>query len=349
MPYLRKVFLIGLLSIARSWASTQELARVSPTTLPTFSTRPPLAALGESEEQLTPSSFEKLKETIGITYFSYFYGPGIHPTKSEFNPNQLGLPQNDGMYFQNQVSIRYKFSKNLAFDLQTRFNVILNNSTNNENFSPFRWEAPRIGISGILMSGTDWKLVGAINTDFPYFLPSPLSGYQSQQRKVVFTPGMFASFKYEPKNSPWSVFSVLSPRYFFYSDRDSAEPQYINSGFIPQNKPELILAFQPTVNYKLVSNFSLSLGTSIEYRKHVLSSWNIFNASLVTNGSNSAWRLNAIPINLGLTCEIAPSITLFPFISTYPIAAQRIHGKTGDQATLLETTSVGMWIYGTLF
>ena len=193
----------------------------------------------ESDKNLS----DEIKKILGVTYFSYFFGPGLHPDNVEFYPNQLGYPDNDGIYFQNHISIRYKFSSNLALDFQSRFKLLMNNYTENPNFSPFRWEAPRIGVSGKLMSGNIWDLTGAVNTDFPYFLPAPFSGYQAQERKTLLTPGMFAALKIEPKESKWSIFSVVSPRYFFYADRNVAEPQYRGAGYIPQNKPELILSF----------------------------------------------------------------------------------------------------------
>lgn len=295
------------------------------------------------------SSYEKLKQILGITYFSYFFGPGVHPDNALYNPNQLGLPGNDGMYFQNQASFRYKFSNNLALDFQTRFNLILNNSTQNQNFSLLRWEAPRLGVSGTLLSGADWTLSGAINTDFPYFFPAPFTGYKSQQRQAYFTPGMFTSLKYEPRNSPWSLFSVISPRFFFYADKNAAEPQMVNSGLIPQNKPDLIIALQPTINYRISPKTKMTLGSTIDYRKHVISNWNPLNASLITNGDSTAWRLDAVPLNLGVTFNISSSFNIFPFVTTYPIAIQRVDAKTGVQSTLLETTSVGMWLYGTIF
>jgi hypothetical protein len=302
----------------------------------------------------SPSSYEKLKETFGMTYFSYFYGPGLHPAKNRYNPNQLGLPGNDGIYFQNQVSIRYKFSSNLALDLQTRFNLILNNSTRSEHFQHLRWETPRVGVSGKLLSGNDWTLTGAINTDFPYFFPVPLTGYQSQQRKSIFTPGMFTALKYEPKQSPWSIFSVITPRYFFYADRDAAEPQLLTSGLSAGNKPEMIIALQPTINYAVSPLAKLTLGTNIDYRKYVASNWNPFHASLITNGDSTAWRLSAVSINAGVTYKINSYLTIFPFITTFPIAIQRMnmkpkHGGGSSQASLIETTSVAMWINGTLF
>lgn len=293
--------------------------------------------------------YSKIKETLGVTYFSYFYGPGFHPDNRAISPNQLGLPDNDGIYLQNQVSMRYKFSKNLAFDFQSRFKVILNNAIGNDQYTVFRWETPRIGISGKLFSRSEWTLIGAVNTDPPHFTPSPFTGYQAQQRKVVFTPGMFASLRYEPKNSRWSFFSVVAPRYFIYEDRNAAESQLGHGGFSPANKPEFIIAFQPTLNYQVSSNAKLTLGTSVDYRKYVCSDWNILNASLITNGDDPAWRLTAVPIYIGVTYTISSYLTIFPYFGTYPIAAQRVDARTGAQATFLQATSMGMWISGTLF
>ena len=297
-----------------------------------------------------PSQFyDSLKEKLGITYFSFFYGPGVHPDQLNYNPNQLGNPQNDGVYFQNQVSLRYKFSTHMAFDFQSRFNLILNNMAHSPNFSMLRWEAPRVGVSGKLASGEDWTLVGAINTDFPYYAPLPFSGYQAKNRTVILNPGMFANFQYNPKDSKWSVFSVINPRYFFYTNRNAAEPQMQLSGLIPQNKPELIISILPTVNYRLSPNSTLTVGTNIDYRKQVISSWNMFDASLISNGASKAWRFNAIPFNMGVTYTLSDSFILFPFISFYPIAIQRKDDTTGRQATFLEGTSIGMWLRGTLF
>jgi hypothetical protein len=295
------------------------------------------------------SFFSTLKNTVGITYFSFLYGPGLHPDNTTISPNQLGKPENDGVSIQNQFSIRYKFSNNLALDFQNRFRVFLNNGTNSDSFSTVRWETPRIGLSGKLLYGDDWSLTGAVNTDFPYFLPTPLTGYQAQQRTVVFNPGMFASFRYDPKRSRWSLFSVVSPRFFFYSDRSAGEPQLKAAGFVPENKPEFIIAFQPTINYRLTENSKLTVGTSIDYRKQVISDWNIFNASLLSNGESDAWRLYAVPLNVGVSYAFSPAVTIFPFVSTYPIAIQRKDANTGTQASLLEVTSVGMWINGTIF
>ena len=309
----------------------------------------PLTSTFENQVLKSETSTKSLKDSLGITYFSFFYGPGIQPDSSGFSPNQLGKAEKHGLYLQNNVSFRYKFSERFAFDVQTRFNIFFNNYIQKADFRNFFWESPRIGISGKLLYGDDWSITGAINTDFPYFFPEPFSGFEVQQRKVLLNPGLFANFTYEPKGSKWSVFSVLAPRVFFYEDRNAIEPSYLTGGYTAQNKPEVIIAFQPTLNYAVTPQLSLSVGGKIDYRKHVLSDWNPFNASLASNGTDSAWRIAPMSVFLGVTYKVSPSITLFPFISTYPITAQRVSASSGDQATLLETTSIGMWLRGTLF
>jgi hypothetical protein len=98
----------------------------------------------------------------------------------------------------------------------------------------------------------------------------------------------------------------------------------------------------------LSEKVSLSAGTSIDYRKQVMSSWNIFNAVLVTNENTEAWVLDAVPLTFGVTYAISSEITIFPYLSAFPIAAQRIDRTTGSQSTLLESASIGMWISGTI-
>ena len=297
----------------------------------------------------TETESKKLSDVLGITYFSFFNGPGMLGDSYYYCPNNLGKPSNDGINFQNNISFRWKFSEKFALDFQARFYLILNNGTDNPNFKVFRWETPRIGISGKLLSGSDWSLVGAVNTEFPYFFPAPLSGYQVKQRTGIFNPGMFASFRYEPKNSRWSIFSVVSPRFFLYADRDAAEPQLGYAGFVPGNKPELILSLSPTINYRLDSRMKLTMGTILDYRKYVVSSWNPLNASLITNGNDPAWRLSAVPVSIGVTYQFSEQLTIFPYLTAYPIAAQRIDAMTGRQASFLESASFGMWVNGTLF
>lgn len=302
-----------------------------------------------SEDTQTVSPLKKLKDYMGVTYFSIFNGPGLIPDQFHYSPNNLGKSSNGGLNLLNQFSIRLKFFDNLALDLQNRFYLIFNNATQKSNFQQLRWEAPRVGISGRLLSGNDWSLTGAINTDFPYFFPTPISGYQVQQRTVIFDPGMFARFKYEPKFSRWTIYSVVNPRFYLYRDRLAAEPEFFSSGYTVGNKPELILSFQPTVNYRLTHKLLVSIGSVFDYRKYIRSSWNMFNGSLITNGNSDAWRLAAVPIMLGLTYEFSADTLIFPYLTAYPIAKQRLDAESGYQASFLESTSVGLLLSGTLF
>ena len=307
------------------------------------------ASLKSIEAAQSAAFFDRLREDFGLTYFTFFYGPGVIPGQFRINPNHLGYPENDGVSAQNQVSLRWKFSKTLALDLQLSFRLIFNNGIDSAQFQHFRWEAPRLGVSGRLLSGDHWALTGAINTDFPGFLPEPLSGYKAQQRKVLFNPGMFASFKYMPRRSRWSIFTVLSPRYFFYGDKHAAEPQQSTAGFVPQNKPELIIAFLPTLSYSLSDVIKLTLGSNVDYRKQVISGWNPLRASLASNGSDPGWRLSPVPVNFGVSFTLSEALNIFPFVSCYPIAIQRVDNQTNRQASFLQATSLGMWINGSLF
>lgn len=288
---------------------------------------------------------------FGMTYFLFFSGPGLDPNKREAPPNQLGNPDDDGLSVFNVVSLRYKLGSNLALDFQARGELFFNQRAGvaSEKFNVYRWESPRIGISGKLLSGKDWNLTGAVNTDFPYMLPEPLTGYTSRGRQVIANPGMFANFSYKPNGSDWSIFAIVSPRLFVYGNKEAVTDQESAGGFNWKNKPEFILALSPTVNYSLTEKTSLSLGTTFDYRKQLGSTWNPLQGSLRSNGDSEAWRFMAMPISFGMTYEASKAFRIFPYIQAFPIAAQRINARTGSQASLLETASIGMWINGTVF
>lgn len=306
------------------------------------------AALGDPQISRLPS-LPRLQDNFAISYFSFFNGPGLDSDQLDMSPNHLGKPNQDGLNLLNQISIRYKVSPTLGIDFQNRLHWIVNNSSNNPQYQSLRWEAPRVGISGRLLSGNDWNVTGAFNTDFPYFLPSPLSGYQAKQRTILFNPGLFAGFQYQPKESRWSVYTVLQPRFFIYQDRNKAESQYFISGYQGSNKPELILAVQPTLNYQLTRPLQATFGAAVDYRKNVGSDWNPLQASLSTNGDSKAWRFAPLQMMLGVTYSPFPNMSFFPYIMTHPIAFQRVDVKTGKQATLLDSTSLGFWLRGTFF
>lgn len=287
--------------------------------------------------------------TFGLTYFSFFDGPGLTGNFG-VTPNWLGKPLDDGLSFFNLVSLQYRFSETLAIDLQTRTQILLNNGTDTAQFQQFRWQSPRIGVSGKLLSGEDWSVSGAINTDFPYSFPAPFGGgLLATQRTVVFNPGLFANFRYTPKGTNWSFFTLLTPRYFFYADRDAAEPQLAQGGLSPGLKPELVLQISPSAIYALNEKLGLRFGTIIDFRKLVLSGWNPLSVSLNTSDANSAaWRLWATPIQLGFNYDLSKAFSVYTFLNTYPIAAQRVR-RDGTQAGFTETVSVNMWLSGTIF
>jgi hypothetical protein len=289
--------------------------------------------------------------TFGMSYFVFFNGPGLDPSRREAAPNQFGRNTDNGINTFNLISVKYRVSENLAIDLQTRFNVFFNQATGvpDERFNVFRWESPRIGISGKLASGEDWTLSGAVNTDFPYFLPSPLTGYTARQRQVAFNPGMFANFNYNPKGSRWSFGALLTPRFFVYNDFEALEPESRSAAFSGFNKPHLVLALFPTVNYQLAPKTQLTFMSSLDFRKHLGSSWNPFDVSMKTNGDDTAWRLHPVNMALGVTQDISKGLKIFPYIETFPIAGQRINANTGRMAGFMETARIGMWMSGAVF
>ncbi len=325
------MILFFFLSVANSYADTTNLKSTETTHI--------------KKTSLT----EKILKKTGVSYFSFFNGPGLKSELNGVTPNQLGKPDDDGVSFFNLVSFKFKTSENISIDLQNRFEVFLNNGVGSDQFSAFRWESPRIGFSGNLIKKENWGISGAINSDFPHFLPSPLTGFTARERKVVFNPGMFGSLSITPKNSRWSFFGVLAPRYFFYADRSAAEPQMRRGGMRGENKPEVVLAVLPTLNRHLTDKTAISLGATLDYRKQVLSSWNPLSASLATNGDSRSWRLLAVPLTLGVTHEFNSKLKIYPYLQAFPIAAQRVNASNGEKASLAQTASLGMWIYGTLF
>lgn len=306
---------------------------------------------GRSEKRLaTDPVLSAVKSKLGISYALFFSGPGLKEETLSAPPNQFGRPEDDGINSFNAISFRYKAWEAWAVDFQTRTVVLFNNAVQSNDFSRFRWEAPRIGVSGPLMKGESWSLSGAINTDFPSFLPSPLTGFTAQQRQVFLNPGLFAVFNYKPTSSRFSVFSFFSPRYFFYGDRNAVEPQMKRGGFSSQNKPELNLALAPAVSYRLSDRLAASVGSEIVYTKQVGSSWSPLSGSLQSNGSSKAWRLAAVPLRLGATYTSQDSnFRVFPYVQSFPVAAQRLDAKTGQMTAFAKTLSIGIDINGVAF
>lgn len=314
-------------------------------------------AVGESQQV----SKKSIKDYLGISYFLFVSGPGLADGKQDATPNQFGNADDNGLSTFNVISFKYKMSKDLAIDFQTRSEVFFNSRqawndgekkmfTNGKlnNHQVFRWESPRIGISGKLASGKDWNLSGAVNTDFPYIFPEPLTGYTAKLRTVLLSPGMFANLSYTPAGSRFSLFSVLSPRFFVYGDNEAVTPEEQRGGFSWRNKPHLAINLSPTVNYQMSDKWAATIGTTFDFRKQLGSSWNAFDVSLSNNSETTAWRFMAMPVSLGATYQASQALRIYPFVQAFPIAAQRINARTGEQASLLETASLGLWVSGTI-
>ena len=287
---------------------------------------------------------------FSLSYMSFFDGPGIFTDEQSITPNALGKPSDDGLLFNNNLSLKYFLSTDYALDFQLRTQWVTNNARNTEDFEPLRWQSPRFGISSTFLKTENGKLTGAFNTDLPYFFPEPIGGgYIAEKRTTLLTPGFFAKYSWTPSYTRWSIFSLVQPRYYFYQDRNVAEPQYSRAGFSPRLKNELTLSFSPSANYAFTDKFGFRVGTEVVYKKLIASGWNPFNATQrAADPDSKAWRIQALPIQTGVTYIFSPMLELSSYIQGYPIDSQRID-KRGNKATFEETVSVGAWINGKLF
>ncbi len=296
------------------------------------------------------SWWKRHSENLGMTYMSFFDGPGILTDDQSVTPNAIGAPAEDGLNLINNISFKYKLRGDLAFDLQTRFYYVLNNGTDNPDYKPFRWQSPRFGISTTFWKTDSAKFSGAFNTDLPYSLPEPIGGgYFARKRTTLLTPGFFAKYVYAPVTSRWSLFSLVQPRYYLYENRNAAESQLERAGYSPRLKNELTLSFSPSVNYAFNDKFGSRLGTELSYRKLVVSSWNPFNStSRSADPTSKAWRFYPTPLQWGFTYAFSKAFELSTYIQGYPIASQRVN-KKGERASFEDTVSVGAWINGVVF
>ena len=298
-----------------------------------------------AETETTPTEVSLLSK-LSATYFLFFSGPGITQETHSFPPNELGRPDFTGLNSFNVISFRYKFNDKYNIDLQTRSRVVFNNGTNSNNFDWFIWESPRIGVSGKLMSGENWSLSGAVNTDFPYTMPTPFTGYTARERTVLFNPGMFANFNYKNPVSKWSYNVLLTPRYFVYKDDNKLEPEGVAAGFSGANKPHLVISLSPSINYEVSDKLAWSATTTIEFIKQVGSDWDPTQLSLVSNSRSKEWAISGIPIMFGPKYTHSSSLTIYPFVQFFPIEKQRENANSRQVAPIEETISVGMWVSG---
>ena len=176
------------------------------------------------------SSTQPVKK-FSSNFFLFVSGPGITQETHNYPPNALARPDFTGINSFNVISFKYKLTEKYSLDLQTRTRIVFNNGVDTDDFKWFLWESPRIGISGQLLKGDNWNLTGAINTDFPFFMPEPFTGYTARKREVLFNPGMFANYHYGDPSSNWSYDVLMTPRFIFYQDENAIEPEALQAGF----------------------------------------------------------------------------------------------------------------------
>jgi hypothetical protein len=310
-----------------------------------------LAQKNQSSVSFTnPMKSSLFGKNFSLSYMSFFDGPGILNEEQSFTPNALGRPSDDGLLLNNNFSLRYNLTSVYALDFQIRTQWVMNNAKETEDFEALRWQSPRFGLSTTFFKTRHGKLTGAFNTDLPYFFPEPIGGgYIAQKRTTLLTPGFFAKYSWTPDYTRWSVFSLVQPRYYIYENRNVAEEQYSRAGFSPRLKNELTLSFSPSANYAFSDKLGLRFGTEVVYKKLVASGANPFyGTQRAADPDSKAWRLQALPFQVGPTYIFSTLFELSAFVQGYPISAQRMD-KNNNTATFEETVSVGAWLSGKLF
>lgn len=260
----------------------------------------------------------------GMNYFSFWEGHSLDDGKTA--RNERGGRLDDGLQLFNLISTTYKLSDRVGLDLQTRLEHIpitfRGDLKGDRPTQPsWRFQGLRIGISGKLLAGDRWSLRGAFNTDVP-----ELNGRDARLRRTIFNPGLFTGFNYQ-FDSRWSFYAILSPRIFFYSDNDAVEPEWAASGRSAGEKPRMILAADPSINYAINDRVGLRGGLGLSFRQFVESDIMFL----------KRWPTSA---SAGPTFKINKHLNLWTYVMTWPFDGMKSH---------IESTSWGAWINGVIF
>jgi hypothetical protein len=266
-----------------------------------------------SQINLNQNTLRRVQENIGMNYFSFWEGPSLEDGQT--GKNEINRPLDSGLSLFNLVSFTYRLNEKYNFDLQNRLEWI------HTQQAQWRFQGLRVGISGKLLEGKNWKLNGAFNTDVP-----EVNGRDARARTVLFNPGLFAglTWNFAPK---WSMYTILSPRIFFYRDDQAVEKEWLLSGRDPGEKPRAIFQASPTLNYAVTDKFGIRSGLDLQFRQFVESEPGYFKRW------PSSW-------SVGPTYSFAKSLNVYTFVQTWPF--------DGEKMTM-KTASVGMWLSGVLF
>jgi hypothetical protein len=287
-------------------------------------------AVAPSAQQhtLTTSSTDapesnKFVDRLGMSYFFFFDGWNLEEGQDVVT-NRMGRTKNPiNSYY--LISFKYKLTDRFYLDAQT-------GSQHWYTRDPrAKFDRIRVGLSGNLWKAGAWSLDGAANSDLPY------TGYTAQQRRLLFSPGLFAGLSWRPTNSPWSFYALVMPRVWFYSDRTAVESEWTAAKRDPGEKFESIIQFTPTVNYAITDKFGLRSGLGLDYRKWVKDEW-------------ATWRRWDTPLTAGVTYAFSKQFNVYTFLQSFPLdSRQRGLNRGPMNGFRNDTSSVGMWLSGTLF
>jgi hypothetical protein len=254
----------------------------------------------------------------GMNYFSFFDGHSLGDGK--VGRTERDKPMDTGLAIFNLISTTYKLNKDYNLDLQTRLEHVF--MTYDGNQPAWRFQGLRIGISGKLAGGDKWSLRGAVNTDVP-----ELNGRDARLRKTIFNPGLFTGLNYQFTDR-WSFYAILAPRVFFYTDDEAVEPEWLGGGRTAGEKPRMILAMSPSINYAINDVYGLRAGLDLSFRQFVESDPMFL----------KRWPTSA---SVGPTFAINKHLNLYTYVMAWPF--------DGKKKSHIDTTSVGAWINGIIF
>lgn len=279
---------------------------------------------GTSAIVLERPLLEKVGDYVGLTYFSFFDGPGVgEPIGLSPGPN--GRPIDTGLGVWTNLSVRLKVTQRLAVDYQFRLQQIFTNEWE------FRNQGGRLGVSGTFFKVGDWEFKGALNTDIPGV------GQIPTERTLIANPGFFAQLSYRPSGSRWSMFSMVRPRVSFYRSNSAMAVQDEQQNLPAGAKPQIALEFNPSANYAISEKHGLRAGITVDYRKNAIGSFNRW-----------FW-----PVDLGYTYTYSSWLSFYPHMRfSTPLdnglreTLASARGRSADPWT--HTMSVGLWVHGTI-
>jgi len=287
----------------------------------------PAAALTEAKLTSSEDLSKKVSQYLGLNYFTFFDGPGVG-TEFSKTPNNLGRPSDRGWSFWTNLSARGKFSSNLAVDVQFRLQQIVTNEFD------FRYQGVRLGLSGTLAK---WETpyfnltwTGAVNSDVP-----GVGGQISSERTLIANPGLFSNLTIRPHASKFSVYALVAPRVWFYSDREAMDRQALEGGAVLGQKPEAAINLQPSLNYDVTEKTAIRAGILLDIRKNV---------------NDEGLRRWFWPVDFGVSHQFNRHISIYPHARFSGAWDDRLRSSLGAApgTQWTDTASLGLWINGTL-